>query len=126
MIKKQTGNEQRRFHRIEFEMPVTLVTDTAQWTCRLLDISLKGALLERPANFQAKHGTPFTLIIALNDEVKIKMDVKLAHLREQQAGFSCELIDMDSVSHLRRIVELNLGATTLLNRELSALKKPVA
>jgi hypothetical protein len=30
----------------------------------------------------------------------------------------CNFIDVDSISHLKRMVELNLGDASLLNREL--------
>ena len=36
-------------------------------------------------------------------------------------GFVCRHIDVDSISHLRRLVELNLGDEALLERELAAL-----
>ena len=37
------------------------------------------------------------------------------------AGLHCLAIDIDSVTHLRRLVELNLGDPALLEREVSAL-----
>ena len=36
-------------------------------------------------------------------------------------GFECTRIDQQSISHLRRVVELNLGDEALLQRELKAL-----
>jgi hypothetical protein len=33
----------------------------------------------------------------------------------------CESIDLDSITHLRRLVELNAGDPALLERELTAL-----
>jgi hypothetical protein len=44
-----------------------------------------------------------------------------SHTRGQNAGLLCLDIDIDSVTHLRRLVELNLGDSDLLERELSAL-----
>lgn len=45
----------------------------------------------------------------------------MAHCNGEQAGLLCLTIDIDSVTHLRRLVELNLGDTDLLERELSHL-----
>jgi hypothetical protein len=44
-------------------------------------------------------------------------------MRDEQEllGFVCQYIDLDSISHLRRLVELNLGDGSLLERELAAL-----
>lgn len=49
------------------------------------------------------------------------MTVSLAHEKGRQLGFYCEEIDLDSITHLRRLIELNLGSSELLERELSAL-----
>ncbi len=38
-----------------------------------------------------------------------------------ELGLRCEDIDVDSITCLRRLVELNLGEPELLERELSAL-----
>ena len=41
--------------------------------------------------------------------------------QNDELGLRCVDIDLDSITHLRRLVELNLGETELLERELSAL-----
>jgi len=51
----------------------------------------------------------------------IRMEVIVKHINNNTAGFCFEYIDLDSISHLRRLVELNVGDTTILNRELSDL-----
>ena len=54
-------------------------------------------------------------------DASIRMDVTVAHVEDQHIGFRCEHIDLDSITHLRRLVELNVGDIDILNRELSAL-----
>jgi hypothetical protein len=49
------------------------------------------------------------------------MEVVLTRAQPQSLGFVCRHIDLDSISHLRRLVELNLGDEQLLERELAAL-----
>jgi hypothetical protein len=36
-------------------------------------------------------------------------------------GLHCRHIDIESLAHLRRLIELNLGDPALLERELAAL-----
>jgi hypothetical protein len=49
------------------------------------------------------------------------MNLSISHVIGNEAGFKCEHIDLDSISTLRRMVELNLGDSTLLERDLIAL-----
>jgi hypothetical protein len=49
------------------------------------------------------------------------MQGELVHREGHQVGLRCREIDIESIAHLRRLVELNLGDEDLLERELSAL-----
>lgn len=49
------------------------------------------------------------------------MQVELTHEAKGQLGFVCTNIDLDSIKHLRRLIELNLGDQEELERELGAL-----
>ena len=51
------------------------------------------------------------------------MDVTVAHLNGTCVGVRCDKIDIDSASHLRRLLELNLGDADLLSRELTELSE---
>jgi hypothetical protein len=115
-------NEKRRFHRIEFDAPCELHWKDEVWDAEVLDISLKGALLSRPENWTMPLGEPCELIVHLNDhETGIVMAVSLRHVEETRLGFKCEYIDLESASHLKRLVELNLGDQALLDREFAHL-----
>ena len=60
--------------------------------------------------------------ILLDDsQLVIKMTASAAHIDEKSVAFTCEHIDLESVTDLKRLVELNLGDEALLHRELSAL-----
>lgn len=54
-------------------------------------------------------------------EVEINLDVIAVHSEENHIGFKTEHMDIDTATHLRRLVELNLGSESLLERELSEL-----
>jgi hypothetical protein len=49
------------------------------------------------------------------------MEVRLTHDDHGHLGFVCEHIDLESIAHLRRLVELNLADHNELERELAAL-----
>lgn len=117
-----SAGERRLFSRIPFNGTVTISSDGGRWNCRLLDISLKGALVNLPANWAGKMDQPFQLQISLSDgNIVIVMDVITAHISEECVGFCCTHIDIDSITHLRRLLELNIADEERLNRELSAL-----
>ena len=116
------SNEHRRFSRIPFGAEAHLVNRDGRWHTSLIDISLKGALVARPAHWAAQVGDAFDLELHLDQgPAVIRMEGQVAHLEPNQVGLHCVHIDLESVSHLRRLVELNLGDTEQLNRELRAL-----
>ena len=117
-------NEQRRFNRISFDAEAHLIKGEEKWPCQLIDLSLKGALIAHPKNLKTQTGDKFLLRLVLDSEreVVIEMQVSVSHIENDHIGFRCEHIDLDSITHLRRLVELNLGDTELLERDLSALE----
>lgn len=116
------SENRRRFHRIQFDCTASIEVAGKTHETRLLDISLNGALVDRPRDWTAQSGTGCLVRITLNPEVtQIVMQGSVAHIETDRLGIHCEHIDIESAGHLRRIVELNLGDAELLNRELSAL-----
>lgn len=112
----------RRFSRILFDAPCELHQGERQWRTEVLDISLKGILLKRPDDWSADLKGPFEVVIHLADQgVAIVMAVQLKHAEATHLGYVCQYIDLESASHLKRLVELNLGDPKLLSRELMAL-----
>jgi len=115
-------SEKRHYSRVPFDTDVALINSSTQWQCKLIDISLKGALLERPPGWNGDVGDQYTLELPLgNDEIIIRMKVIVARIDHDMIGFYCKNIDFDSIVHLKRLMELNLGDAELVNRELSAL-----
>jgi len=115
------GNERRRFHRFPIEGTVRLFSPTAMWSSTLIDLSLRGVLIERPADWSGTPGQRYRLDVRLEGGVLIGMGSTLARICPNALGFNCEKIDLDSFARLKRLVELNLGNSDVLNRELSAL-----
>ncbi len=116
------SEEKRHFSRITMDGPVRLVCGQRVWETRLTDISLKGVLVDRPSGWEGGRGTGCQVEVMDGDnQPLIVMKGGVAHIHPDHIGFHCESIDLDSVSHLKRLLQLNLGDETLLQRELGEL-----
>jgi hypothetical protein len=111
----------RQFWRAHFHSPVQLVLHGKVTEADLYDISLKGALVKVPDNWSGKSGDHCQLRLNLAASTIISMSATITHVAGRRVGFRCDSIDLDSVTHLRRLVELNAGDPGLLDRELAAL-----
>jgi len=114
--------EQRRFSRVSFRGKAHLEMASHSCQTEVLDLSLQGALITKPEDWHAALPKQMNLRIELNDfPVELTMQVSVAHQSGDVIGLHCDKIDIDSVAHLRRLLELNLGDADLLSRELSEL-----
>ena len=113
--------DRRRFKRISFDAKTELTQGAKSWPVHLIDLSLKGLLIERPSPWQGNPDEPFTAHIHLNVDIDVQMEVRLTHDDHNHLGFVCEHIGLESVTHLRRLIELNLADHDELERELAAL-----
>jgi len=121
MTKSTPADEQRRYTRIPFDAQVHVSGPTGAWQGVLLDISLKGILMSRPPDWRDQRGGDYQIEIILDDEVIITMRAKVAHSGIERIGFCATHIDVDSMTHLKRLVELNIANADRLRRELSSL-----
>jgi len=118
-----TNKEQRQFSRVPFDCAAVVTVGESHWSTHLFDICLKGVLLVRPEGWSPAIGSDCRLEIKLsedNDSI-LMLQVIVAHVEDDRVGVKCEVIDIDGISHLRRLVELNLGDPDLVDRELNAL-----
>ena len=114
--------ERLHFVRVGFDAPALLTTATAAFSVHVLDLSLKGALIMVPAQAALGQGTLCQLTIPLADTGNhIAMSTEVAHVQGLHTGLLCKGIDLDSVTHLRRLIELQLGDPALLERDLGEL-----
>lgn len=112
--------ERRRFSRIPFNTGVELHVAAGLAPARLVDVSLKGALVEVGEGLDAERGDPCALALRLDGgETAIRMDGTVAHREGTRIGIRWHAIDLESIAHLRRLVELNLGGD--VRGELAAL-----
>ena len=117
------GPEKRRFHRISFEGSAYVSCDGgAETRVDLLDLSLRGALVRTAAmETQPAPQQRCTLRVPLTPDLAIAMETRVARVEGGETGLVVERLDLDSAQHLKRLVELNLGDDSLLNRDLAAL-----
>ncbi|WCM50691.1 PilZ domain-containing protein [Pseudomonas sp. WJP1] len=113
--------ERRRFKRIAFDARTELGQGAFIWPVKLIDLSLKGLLIERPEPWLGNSQQDFFVDIHLSEDTAIAMDVQLTHQDHGQLGFVCRHISLESIERLRRLIEFNLGDPQELERELGAL-----
>jgi len=90
----------------------------------VIDISLKGVLLQLPDGHKPQAGMPCLVKLPLGGDeagLVIAMAGELAHVEGAHAGVLCRSIDLESITHLRRLIEVNLGDAAASERELKAL-----
>lgn len=116
------NTNRRQFSRIAFHAPAELVTGHGQSDVVVLDLSLKGALVRLPVGHRLAMGENCSLRVRLGElDASIRMQGTIAHVAGLYIGLASRNLDLDSATHLRRLVELNLADPALLERELSAL-----
>ncbi|MFY8351922.1 PilZ domain-containing protein [Pseudoalteromonas sp. SSM20] len=116
--------ERRQFTRIIYRTPATLTFQGVEYSAELLDLSLKGALIKKPENWPTACDLAKSATLSFqlsNSDIIIEMMVSLAHVENTQLGLRCEQIEIDSVTHLKRLIELNMGDEEELYRELEHL-----
>lgn len=117
----EKNDDKRRFHRIFYHACAELTGAGQAHPCKIIDLSLRGCLLDLEQAWTGADGAEYSLKFDLSDEISIVMAVVATHAVGNRVGFKCVHIDIDSISSLRRLVELNLGDSELLERELAAL-----
>lgn len=110
----------RQYSRVPFQSEARLILADGEHTVDIADLSLKGALVRLSADGFIQVGSHGTLSLALDaGETLIRMGVTVVHHQGMTLGLACRDIDLDSVTHLRHLLAVNLGDETLLERELS-------
>ncbi len=116
-----TTTDRRQFLRSVFHAPVRLRLGEHDSQAFLHDVSLKGALVEVPAGWAGRVGETCLLRLELAYDAAISMETTVAHIEGRHVGLHCERLDLDSMTHLRQLVEHNADDPALLERELSTL-----
>jgi PilZ domain-containing protein len=118
-------SEHRLFHRIRFVVKTDIEISGKSCEAALVDVSLKGALVTFSHELHPERGLPCQLTIHLDgSDIKLIISGEIVHTRQNVTGIKFTLIDLDSMMHLRRLLELNTAEPDKVRSELSSLIGP--
>lgn len=111
--------DERRFRRVSFATEVLLQAGQQRFRCELLDIALKGALLECSETVSLPVGTRADLTIPLPEStIVLRFDAELVHREGNHLGFQFLHEELETFTHLRKLLELNTGDPEGIRSEL--------
>jgi len=114
-------DERRRFSRIIYNASAELHQDELKDRCSIMDLSLHGLLLST-INDKIDVSKPIDLFFQLSEsDIVISLQAHIIEVTDSYTRVSIEHIDIDSISHLKRLIELNVGDDDLLHREIEQL-----
>ncbi len=114
--------ERRKFSRIAFQAPAEIIYAGNAADVELIDLSLKGILLSltKPLDV-AVHSHIDVAFHLPQSQIVVSLSAEVIDNSANKLRCKVENIDLDSISHLKRLVELNLADDALLERELEHL-----
>jgi len=114
--------ERRKFSRVRFIADVEIAIDGQHFPGELIDISLNGALFRANGRIDLVPGDVCELRFYLPaSDVTLDFNAQLVHDHQRQYGFRFISEDVETMTHLRRLIELNVGDSELVTHELSFL-----
>ena len=112
-------DNKRYYKRINFHITVTVNVENVLHKGELYDISLKGALIKLNKALPDTVGKSCSVMMQLpNSIVILKFESKIVHKKAEYYGFKFEKSDVDSITHLRRLLLLNTGDEEDLDKEI--------
>jgi len=109
----------RHFRRIPFEAEVTLKADEETCTGQLFDVSLKGAMVGTETPLPFNLGAQCSLCIVLpGTPISLNFQAELVHQEELCYGFKFISENLETLTHLRKLIELNTGDAEATRSEL--------
>jgi hypothetical protein len=119
------SEDRRRFTRVSFDSSCFLSDGEAEYGAQLLDISLKGALIRVEKSSIYESDKMCDLRIVLNGStIEMNVRVKMVHRNDNRIGLYFKTIDIDSLTHLRKLIELNVGDAERTLQELFLWSTP--
>jgi len=112
-------DERRNYQRVPFATEAEIYCNGKKYHGELLDICLKGALILSKGNIPLAKGNLCELSIHLLDsEVTLLFEADIVHCDENRIGFKFVSEDTETATHLRRLLELNIGSSEVIDREV--------
>ena len=102
--------EKRRFARAPFDGEAHLAIDGSLFSIEVMDLSLRGALINEPAGYPLAVGARGALKLLLEDsDIQIPLDCTVVRVNRGLAGLHFARVDVVAMQHLRRLMALHLG-----------------
>ncbi|WP_094752045.1 PilZ domain-containing protein [Psychromonas sp. CD1] len=119
-------SEKRKFSRISFSghcfLSKKVNSKEILWQSELLDISLNGALIQRPDEWLNNDNETLQLNLKFDhSDVELNIKCTVCHQEEFCLGIKFITLSLESISHIKRLVQLNIADESLLYREISQL-----
>ncbi len=115
----------RHFSRVKFNSKAFLNFESTHEQVDLIDISLKGALISSSIELNIETDNPCSFELHLSDsEIIMNISAVVVYKRDDNLGLKFDNIDLESMIHLRRLVELNVGNPDQIQKELFFLVTP--
>ncbi|AIW13141.1 PilZ domain-containing protein [Vibrio tubiashii] len=114
--------ERRRFSRIVYQAQATLTQESTEVTALVCDLSLHGLLATSEQSDQLDTDKQVDVEFSLaGSDVTIQLVGNIVGLNNNVIRVSIDHIDIESIGHLKRLVELNVGDDDLLHRDIEHL-----
>jgi hypothetical protein len=111
--------EKRRFSRVLFNTSSQFIFEEKVYPLKLINISLKGALLENVESAVFPSGAEGIMEIKLpSSNIKIRQHAELLYVNDNKLGFQFKGSDLDSLTHLRKLLEYNTDSPEKIKEEL--------
>jgi len=113
------NDERRNFSRVKFQSKCYLTFEDKKIEGLLVDLSLKGALVLNDEKLDVNSGDSCTFNFSLDGAgFELNFNATLVYYKGDQLGVRFGNIDLESMIHLRRLVELNTGDSNKVQDEL--------
>jgi hypothetical protein len=120
-FRRLTMTGSRLFRRVKFVADTEVTVGGETHRAELVDIALKGALVAMPEGMHLGEGLPCRLTIFLNDtDFALPFEGETVYSRENLTGIKFTRINIDSMIHLRRLLELNTADPDHVRSELAS------
>ncbi len=114
--------ERRKFSRVIYQVPTEISQGQVNVSGSVQDLSLHGLLIQCDKLQQLRTDIPVQVSFKLeNSDINIQLEATIVSTINTSMRLRIEHLDIDSISHLKRLVELNVGDDELLYREIEHL-----
>jgi len=120
------SDERRKFSRIHFDGACTLIFEKKlehhDFEASMIDISLNGALICITPCIIDLEEEQVQLQLQLNDSSTVLLlNGFVSHQQEKLLGIQFTKLSLETISHLKRLIELNVGDSQGIHREFTQL-----